>query len=947
MSIKGLSAEQSESLRQAILQRESSGNYQAVNQIGFIGGYQFGAPALEDLGLVKKGVGALGNRALDNPNNWTIPGGKQAFLNNPQLQDQSFQRLTNLNHSRLTRLGVINPNTPPGDVSGYLATSHLLGPGGARNLANGKVGADANGTTATSYFSLGKRAATGAAGGPSTPPTAPGTAGGASGPSSGPNTQTPAELGPLGNTGIGDTVTIGLTPTVGGDDVPLPIPNPLTKFVTFNYIFTLSALSNYQVNFPDSTYKAGDLGRIVLRSGGGFSSNRVPTAYKSQYNPEGKFEYYMDNLNLDTLMSYNKETKGSNATNFVFEVLEPFSMGIFLQSLQLAAKEAGHDNYIESPYLLTIDFIGYDETGQPGMVPLTTRHLPFKFSNVGMEVTASGCKYKAEGYPWNEIALTDLHNVLKTDIGISGKTVVEILQTGKQSLQYAINHRLQEQIKKDKSKAIADEIVILFPKELASYKVSGDLSESSQGATRNPNQPTENQAVNTKLTINRAENLLLVQDQADVNELGLSSMGFDLTTGGQSSLVEDNFAFDEKSGRYVKGRVTFDPKSRMFMFAQGTSIVNAITEVMLMSEYCKKSIESNKNNNEGMKQWFRIETQVFNLESKTGNAADGRTPRLLVFKVVPYNVHSSRFTAPSSAPEGYENLKKQAAKRYDYIYTGQNTEVLNFNINLQTGFFTAVYADKNKNNKDVSNPQHVSQGGKNTTSQSPTNEDEGKGVERGLGQVQQGSQEYRYKNVGGGPNDDDRSLIAKQFHEALLNSPADLLTAELQILGDPYFIADSGMGNFSNTGTTSKFNLTKTGAVDYQSGEVDILLNFRTPIDIDMTTGLMDFGNTELVEGFSGLYQVIRVVNNFSNGNFTQTLELVRRIKQTYITEPTTEGQSSQRSENQVTDGGSATVNPSAPAPKTNIDTQSSSGSSTPLVDDQKNEQDTQDSWWW
>lgn len=948
MAIKGLSSQESERLRASILQRESSGNYQAVNQFGYIGGYQFGAPALEDLGLIKKGASKGGNAALDNPANWNDPpGSKQAFLNNTSLQDQSFQRLANNNISILEKKGVITGDTPSGDVAGYAATSHLLGPGGAIKLSKGVVGQDANGTKATEYFGLGKSAVTGSATAPSRP--------GAATPSGAPrtitpNTGTPQASGPLKETGIADSVEIPLTNSQE-DDIPLPIPNPLSLYVSFNSIFTLSCLDNAKVNFPDSTYKVSNdqLGYIILRAGGSQPDNRIRTAYtNSDYNPQGKFEYFIDNISIDTIMSHNKQSKGSNATSITFEVLEPYSMGIFLQSCQLAAKEAGHENYLEAPFLLTVEFVGFDDNGNSGTIQNTTRHIPLKFSNIVMDVDVSGCKYKVEAYPWNEIVLTDLHNLVKTDIGIAGATVQEILQNGKQSLQYALNHRLQTMAATEKTKTTPDEIVIIFPKELVTESSNNDSveDESTNQATIDTSQSFTQQGVNSKLTINRSENLLLTQEEGDLNEIGQSTMGFDLNTGGQSPLLDDNFVLDEATGRYVRGRITFDPKSRMFMFAQGTSIINAITEVLLMSEYCKRSANSNKTDEVGMKQWFRIDTQVFNMDSAEGNQADGRPPRLLVYKVVPYKVHSMRFSAPSSSPEGYEQLKKQAVKHYDYIYTGKNTEILNFNINLQTGFSTTVYADRNQTNKDVANPQHVGQAGKSTTSTTTDNEDQNEGNENGVGQITTGRKESRSKNSGGGPNDDDRSLVAKQFQEALLNSPADLLTADLQIMGDPYFIADSGMGNFSNTGTTKKINLTNTGAIDYQSGEVDILLNFRTPTDINPITGIADFGKTEIVNGFSGLYQVIRVINNFQNGRFSQNLELVRRLKQNPLVgvESTAEDQEGDGAES--LEGGSATVDPNDPGTAQPMETTSTSGDSRDIVTNANPDERVNNDWW-
>lgn len=75
--------------------------------------------------------------------------------------------------------------------------------------------------------------------------------------------------------------------------------------------------------------------------------------------------------------------------------------------------------------------------------------------------------------------------------------------------------------------------------------------------------------------------------------------------------------------------------------------------------------------------------------------------------------------------------------------------------------------------------------------------------------------------------------------------------------------------------------------MNYQSGEVDILVNFKTPVDYNPDTGFMDFGTTVNVDGFSGLYQVLGVKNSFVKGKFTQVLDLVRRANQAPSDAPT------------------------------------------------------------
>lgn len=133
---------------------ESGGKYNVVNSLGYLGKYQFGSLALQDMGLVKKGTTLKG---LDDPNNWNISGGKQAFLNDAKLQEESFAKLTKQNFKTLKRINVISVESPPDQIAGYLAVSHLLGPGGARDLSKGKVGVDAYGTKSTKYFVAGSQ----------------------------------------------------------------------------------------------------------------------------------------------------------------------------------------------------------------------------------------------------------------------------------------------------------------------------------------------------------------------------------------------------------------------------------------------------------------------------------------------------------------------------------------------------------------------------------------------------------------------------------------------------------------------------------------------------------------------------------------------------------------------------------------------------------------------
>ena len=146
-------------LQATLLDQESSGDYSAVNSLGYAGGYQFGAAALETLGYLKPGSSKAGNKAaMDDPSNWTGKanvGSLAQFLQDTAAQDNAFQENVDFNLTVLQQKGVVTADTSPADIAGLLAASHLLGAGGA---STDLKSVDANGTSGQDYFLLGSNA---------------------------------------------------------------------------------------------------------------------------------------------------------------------------------------------------------------------------------------------------------------------------------------------------------------------------------------------------------------------------------------------------------------------------------------------------------------------------------------------------------------------------------------------------------------------------------------------------------------------------------------------------------------------------------------------------------------------------------------------------------------------------------------------------------------------
>lgn len=708
--------------------------------------------------------------------------------------------------------------------------------------------------------------------------------------------------------------------TADGRVLQLPLPNSLRQFASYNYIIGMYALTNEEINNPDATYKIKKPEIAIMQSGGGLGNSKVLTAYESSGK---KIEFFCNSLEIESIISPSRKKGTTNAVGFRLEILEPYSMGLFLQTLQMAAYQAGHQNYTESPFLLTLDFVGYDQDGNPVNVPQASKKLPFKLVGSELEVTNGGSSYVVEGVAYNEGALKDATQSIPVDVTLTGRTLEDLLQSSPKSLANELNKYFAKKAI-DGTISTADQYFIVFPKARATKgnlsgvtsdggnsattaqnNASPSVSVSSQQSTRNTVSSAKIQEIYKKLKDGEIpkeefetyiENLTtmvsttsLGQEITDkqtgkenANVIGVSEM-FNLEELGstQQPFGDASFTWNKELNVWARdgGQMQIAPGLGEIKFAQGTRIQDIIEELIIISSY-GRNIISAPSDGTGFKDWFKIDTQVFNITDPTTEKKTGQPPRIYVFRILPYKVHEAKFLSPDKIPYGIGALKKQVCKEYNYIYSGKNEDIITFNINLDNTFFKSMSPgvlprlNIEEGGKEGENPeQHIEQ--------TPADND----------QAISGKSAPVLENksiAAGAVNVDDmRVEIARRFNDAIVNSDADLLSVEMEIWGDPYYLSDSGIGNY-NSENTELINIDADGNVDYQYGEVDILINFRTPVDYK-ENGMMGFPDeTVSVDAFSGLYLVTTVKNMISDGQFKQTLECIRRSNQ-YPKKPTSQ----------------------------------------------------------
>lgn len=649
---------------------------------------------------------------------------------------------------------------------------------------------------------------------------------------------------------------IGLTGTTQGKNLNT-LDNPLEKFASYNCLWTMACLTKQQFNDPRSyRNNPSDLKSIVFSSAGRYDSQRVKTLF-------GSPEYFVNNFQMVCQISPTTATGNSNAISFKFEIYEPYSMGLFLQSLQRAAVDAGHVNYLSNtPYVLKLDFVGYDDTGK-SYTGVKSKYFTIRLRKTDFKVTESGSVYNVEAVPFNHIGYGSNTNLLTTDVSIVGNTVKELLVEGERSLARTLNDA-QEQLVKAKKKKLPDIYEVQFPSSQEELISALTNTTENRAAT----DPGEIPGVTVGSKPGLAANY-------GSNEIGKSDMGFDQASSGNYVFKRDDDTRDPKTGKIIRDKMTIDPKLRTFQFGQGQTITNVITQIVSTSRYCVDNIAKSKIDPEGMIDWFKIDVQVQLLEF---DASIGDYQKKWIYRVVPSKTHSSVFMNPKSAPPGYDELERRSvAKKYEYIYTGQNNSILTFDIQINKMFYTGINMRPEGDTGQAQDPnanKAVDDGNQKTK----TNEGASDAALAGnLGSRVLGPDTSPSMSSSGGSGDvSEEKKIAENFQKALLNSNTDLVNIEIDILGDPYWIVDSGMGNYLSPPNPDFPAVTLDGTMNYETRDIHVYLTFRTPADIDETTGMYKFKSGEITSEFSGLYRVKRCTNTFNDGVFKQKLEMIR-----------------------------------------------------------------------
>jgi len=594
--------------------------------------------------------------------------------------------------------------------------------------------------------------------------------------------------------------------------------NPLNKFVSYNCLITLACLNKADQN--EGKFDKSKIKNVIAKTQGDWgNNNRVKTEF-------GEFDYFIDDLIMVTQPKISANTGETFATKITFKVTEPYSMGLFLNTMLVGAKINDYDNFREASYLLMVEFVGYTDDNKPHAPdPSLTRYIPIRILDVKFSVKSGGSTYECEAIPYNEFGYRSPLSDLKTTANLTGAKVGELLI----GLQNALNGYAFNLIK-DNDMDYPDQYSITFPKDFSETRDLGFASEI-------------------------ANSIVFRGDET-----------------GSIRFPNQDETYDPAKGIFKDRNLGSIKPNKIYQFTSGVKIQDIISEVIVKSDYISKQLSNAniKTNKKGMLQWFRIELQ---LSDGPFSKILNRQTRIFNYRVLPYEIHIGKLLPPAAIPAGYEEIKKTVNRIYNYIYTGKNTEIISFDIDFNMAFFSNLNADAGGNPGTNVNNLRGDAGAKDTAKdvlrQSNTRSP--------AASNQAPSSEAVANNIKGDSSGsfNDENAQVSNFRKILTN-PADMIEIKMTIMGDPYYLPSSGFGN--QIKKPKGDNILEDGAMNYQSGEVDIVVNFRTPTDLNPETGLYNFDIQ--VDQFSGLFQLFEVETKINQNKFTQVITAQRRRTQ-------------------------------------------------------------------
>ena len=643
-----------------------------------------------------------------------------------------------------------------------------------------------------------------------------------------------------------------------------PRPNELNRFSSVSYniaLYMMNSKSYVDITSQPRTPQVAlspPNSFLLMRSGGVGLENSGTEFFN---------DFFIDDLEITNIaVGPSKFKQNTNATDVRFTIIEPRGVTLLerLQRLAGTVLASTKERYIHAPYMLEIKFKGYDENGNPTSPPSQPKYIPIRITDMTFEVTTSGTQYRVTAIPFAHHAMGAIVSTIPFNFELQAQTVGDIFSAG---VTYEEEYQTTETVRipQDRPNSALVEVDRVATK--TRKKKAKNLGEILTAYQRKRTEPgvkfnTKNLEISEAPVPPAAEKYdsykFLIAGEIANAKLNLSELYDALNT---PSPTEESKNKDQKKSKgdkrqyeaYVRGLtegITLDKETQTFKVNAGTDISKLINLVILHSDYMDQNVVDNaqKYVTEGAPiNWFKIRPVI---ESATGDGKgmdnkEGRYKYNIAFAVEKSNIYYNDFPwAKKGKPvgQGYHKV-------YNYIYSGNNTEVLSFDLKFRTAFLQVMTAGTGSpfaNKDDTFSPV-----------------------------VQELPQSLEGNTINS--QDSIKRARAKDLFSSVMSDGVDMVELDMSIVGDPSYLptSDAYWQDKVRAGALYTEPFMPDGTINYNLTAPFVQVNLKTPVDYDENSGLANpsrFGNSS----FSGVYRLTQIDSTFSGGQFQQRINGIR-----------------------------------------------------------------------
>jgi hypothetical protein len=590
-----------------------------------------------------------------------------------------------------------------------------------------------------------------------------------------------------------------------------------------------------------------------IPSTGNYTNKSDASALVSGFNQQspGRFNFYFGDVEIDCLLGPTTKAGYTQVNTMNFSIIEPFSLGGFLEALQVSAVAAGYANMTAGIYVLKLDFQGYPDTDTSGQeiptaytIEPATRYFPFQFSDLKVRADDQGSKYECKAMVYNEWAFGEASK-LPASVSISGNPK-------------------NSKFKKDSVGAVLNDLADQI--NLTIRKASGLSTDP------------------TKFKTDEVDTYeILIPKVDDTGKILFDEVNSDIADALMADLNKDNV---NTEGQNKPNPVT-NPKGQSsntvsyeknikIQFSNSSNIADCIAGIIRDSSYVKnifENLQASLVDSEFIK-YFIIGVKVARKDVQDNVRL--KPINNYKFYVLPRRIHFSRIPGLAGVKAwDPNNVRPYVRRNYNYLYTGKNLDVLKFDINYQFLYFQSQPPDfgnypVSAGGRDAAQADPISFVGNSSSlsnsqlRNAPPGSTPPIGPDQKLAATQASGIQTKPPQL-----NDPYTALTKALHKAILDNTG-AMEIKLEILGDPFFLVQSGIGNIETDPNAEFDGITTVGTADYQVSDIFIEVTVKNAVDYETTgikKGLMTFNdNTK----FSGIYWVKEVQSRFSEGMFTQ-----------------------------------------------------------------------------